>query len=820
MKFWMALLLMGTSLMAGWGRAERPDPAGHWAYLPVSAVTVPEVRDKAWPRSAVDAFLLAKMEAEGLPPAPDAEPGDLCRRAFFVLTGLPPQPEQVLAFEQAVAKTGMDAALAGLVDGLLASQHFGETWAQHWMDVVRYADGKGSEYDYPISGAWRYRDYLVRAWNADLPYDQFLREHLSGDLLPPRLVEQRNEALLATNWWHLGEAVNSPVDLAQDEAERMENTIDTLGKAFQGLTISCARCHDHKLDPVSMRDYYALYGMIAGSPLRRTWANDAALQAVADELRASRSAFEASHSPPAPGPLPSLPATEGQRVRVLGDFAGKPPAGWLVEGTVDFIPPENAIPRGVQPGLWSGLLSRKLPAWLRSPAFTIEHNYIDILATGEESMIQVIIDNYLLIKEPLYGALKVEIKSPGTWRWHRIPVGRWKGQRCVIELHTGKTLPSRDVLGVEDKASSQLGLRAVWLTDGPAWPAPAWDPLPAFPRWPGDPTLEAKIPAAERFLGISETEAWDVAVMKRGDPHKPLTQKAARRYLDYFPALHQPAASGSGRRELAEAILAKDNPLTLRVYINRLWHYVFGRGIVATTDNFGHLGTPPSHPAALDFLVRQFQEKHHLRTKAVLRELLLSRLWRQAALPPPPSDPDNKWLSVFPLRRLGAESIRDSILAVSDNLDPTLGGPPVPVPHEIIGELVPPNGPVDGQCRRSLYLERRRNFPQRFLAIFDRPPPQATKGNRDITNVPAQALALLNDPFVIDQARRWGVRVSGAPGPVEERLGRMHFQALGRPATGEEKADLRALLGDDPQADDWALIALSLFNQKEFIYVH
>ena len=176
-------------------------------------------------------------------------------------------------------------------------------------------------------------------------------------------------------------------------------------------------------------------------------------------------------------------------------------------------------------------------------------------------------------------------------------------------------------------------------------------------------------------------------------------------------------------------------------------------------------------------------------------------------------------LRISPLRRLGAESIRDSILAVSGSLDPTPGGPPVPVPHEIIGELVPPNGPVDGQCRRSLYLERRRNFPQRFLAIFDRPPPQATKGNRDVTNVPAQALALLNDPFVIDQARRWGARVSGTPGPLEERLGRMHFQALGRPATGEEKAALRALLGDDPQADDWALIALSLFNQKEFIYV-
>ncbi len=812
------LLLAVVALVSPASRAERPSPAGHWAYQPVREAAVPAVRDAEWPRTDVDRFFLAKMDANGLHPAPDATPEALCRRAHFTLTGLPPAPERVLAFARAVAASGLDAALAELVDELLASPHFGEKCAQHWMDVVHYADGKGSEYDYPIAGAWRYRDYLVRAFNADVPYDQFLREHLIGDLIPPRVVENRNESLLATCWWHMGEAVNSPVDLPNDEANRMESTIDTLGKGFQGLTMSCARCHDHKFDPVSTRDYYALYGIIAGSPTRRTWANEPALKTAADALRASRDAYDATQPKPDAIALPPLPQPDGRRVTVLGEFAEKLPDGWMVEGSTDLITVKDAVLRGALPGLWSGHLSRKLPAWMRSPEFTLDHDFIDVLVTGEDSMIQVIVDNYLIIKDPLYGRLKAEIKSPDGWRWHRMPVGRWKGQRCVVEVHTGKVQEHSNLLGVTDTDKAQFGLRAVWLTDGPEWPAPAWQAPPQINRWPGAPELEAKVPAAERFVGISEAAGRDVAVMNRGDAHQPLTKLATREYLDFFPALQRPVTSGTGRRELAEALLSEENPLTLRVYVNRLWHHVFGRGIVATTDNVGHLGLPPTHPECLDFLTMQFRKKHHLQTKSALRELLLSRLWRQAAIAPPATDPDNKWLSVSPLRRLDAESIRDTILAVTDDIDLTIGGAPIPVPHRLM-EKDPPSGPVDGQRRRSLYLERRRNYPQRFLAIFDRPSPQATMGCRDVTNVPAQSLALLNDPFVIEQAQRWAQRMAGAAGSVDERLARMHFKALGRPATDDELTALRSLAGDAAQPDAWALVALSLINQKEFIYV-
>ncbi len=802
-----------------WCLAERPAPTNHWAYQPVKAFPVPTVQDSKWPLTELDRFFLASMESHGLHPAADAPVEVLCRRMYFTVTGLPPSPAQVTAFAAAAASLGLDAALAKLVDELLASPHYGEKWAQHWMDVVRYADGKGSEYDYPITGAWRYRDYLVRAFNADVPYDQFLREHLMGDLMPPRVVEQRNESLLATCWWHLGEAVNSPVDVANDEADRMESTIDTLGKAFQGLTLSCARCHDHKVDPVSTRDYYALYGVIAGSPTRRTWANEPALKRVADQLRASRDAYDASQPRPTPIPLPALPAEETGRSVSLADFSERLPAGWMVEGAAEIISVNDAISRGALPGLWSGHLSRKLPAWVRSPGFTVDHDFIDVLATGEDSMIQIVIDNYLIIKNPLYGHLKQEIKSPGAWRWHRFSVGRWKGQRCVIEIHTGKTHSDFNVLGVTDTDKAQFGLRMVRHTNGAEWPQPSWEAPPQTIRWPGVPELEKQIPLAERFLGVSETEGWDIAVMNRGDAAKPLPGKVPRQYLEFFPALQHPVASGSGRRELADAILTEANPLTLRVYVNRLWQHVFGRGIVTTTDNFGHLGSPPSHPEVLDFLTQQFRQQHHLQTKSALREMLLSRLWRQATVTPPSSDPDNVWLSVFPLRRLDAESIRDSILAVSGDLDLKLGGEPIPVPHRIVGEMEPPNGPVDGQRRRSIYLERRRNFPQRFLSIFDRAPSQATKGTRDVTNVPAQSLALLNDPFVLEQAQRWGQRQMKSTSNVDERLAQMHAAALGRVGDAAELVALRSLLGDASQEESWTLVALSLFNQKEFLYV-
>jgi hypothetical protein len=790
----------------------------HWAFRPVGVSSAPPVANAAWPRTDIDRFLLARMEAAGVTPAGDAPPVALCRRAHFVLTGLPPDPQDVRAFLAAAAESGVEKALAGLVDALLGSPHFGERWARHWMDVMRYADGKGSEYDYPIPGAWRYRDYLIRAINADLPADQFLREHLIGDLLPPRIVDGRNEALLATAWWQLGESVNSPVDLPGDEAERMDNQIDVLGRAFHGLTLACARCHDHKFDPVTMRDYYGLFGIAAASPLRRTWANGPALDEWAAKLRRLRDAHDAAQPPPAPAAAAPLDIRDGE---LLGDFAVSAPDGWIAEGGVETVTAAQAPLRGVFPGLWSGLLSRKIPGWVRSPVFVIEHDFLNILAAGENSMIQVVIGNYHLIKNPLYGHLKGEIQTPGQWKWHRVPIGRWKGMRCTVEIHTGKTHTDFNVLGVEDAPNARFGLRAVVLTNGAELPAPPCV-MPQNPHpWPCAPEIEAQIPPPERFLGVSEAGGWDAPVFDRGEATKPLPVTAPRGYFELFGALRRPVLSGSGRRELADAVVSPENPLTARVYVNRLWAHVFGRGIVETADNFGGLGTPPSHPELLDHLAHRFMHVHHWSTKAALREMLLSHAWRTATQPPPECDPDNRLLSVHVPRRLEAECIRDAMLAAAQTLDRSLGGPPVPVPHRLahVGPMEPQSGPVDGNRRRSIYLEQRRNHPNRFLDVFDRPPALAPVGRREVTNVPAQALALLNDPFVLGQAEAWGRRMRDAPGTEDDRLAEMHLRAFGRPAAAEEIRRLRDLLEDPAVPENWSAVALAIFNQKEFIHV-
>jgi hypothetical protein len=281
--------------------------------------------------------------------------------------------------------------------------------------------------------------------------------------------------------------------------------------------------------------------------------------------------------------------------------------------------------------------------------------------------------------------------------------------------------------------------------------------------------------------------------------------------------------------ELAEAVASPDNPLTSRVIVNRLWHHLFGRGIVPTVDNFGVMGEPPSHPELLDFLADRFVREHKWSLKRAIREIVTSRAWRLSSAAAKPAgdaaktdpDPDNRLLSRFPLRRLEAEAIRDAMLAVAGTLDRKIGGPWIAVPHRLTGtgtgDYHPPNGPVDGERRRSLYLAVWRNFPCAFLEVFDRPPPSNTFGGRDVSNVPSQSLTLLNDPFVAGQAREWAKRVRSAEKSGEARVGLMFREALSRPPTDAETRAALALVGDDDKG--WDDLALAIFNLKEFLHV-
>jgi Protein of unknown function (DUF1553)/Protein of unknown function (DUF1549)/Planctomycete cytochrome C len=798
------------------GEKPKLDPTKHWAFQPVKRPPVPVVHAKDWPRSDVDRFLIAKLEAAKLTPSADANPATVARRVSFSLTGLPPTPADLMAI-----RSGGPDAISKYVDRLLASPQFGERWARHWMDLVRYADSCGHEYDYEFQGAWRYRDYLVRAFNTDLPFDRFTREQVAGDLLPPRVKDGRNEAVLGTGWWQLQEQAAAPVDLPNDEAERLDNQLDVLGKAFNGLTIGCARCHDHKFDPIRTKEYYGLFGIAAASPAHRTWANGPVFDEIATKLKTLRDELDAKREKPKPVKLPELKLRDNQKL--LGDFGTAQAEDWNLHGHAELVTPDNANLRGVPPGLWSGLLSRKLPAFVRSPQFILEHDHIDVLVQGQVSMVQVIVGNYQMVRGPIYDGLRKPVQA--SWQWVRFNVARWKGRRTHVELFTGKADPEHRIMHTHDHADSRFGLRAVVLSNGAPPPIPTSEKLDTPPDTfaKQSESLAKTIPDPERFIGIQDINGADLPVFARGDASKPKTEREPRRYLALANVQQPLPRSGSGRRELAEVLASSDNPLTSRVVVNRIWQHLFGTGIVSTVDNFGLLGEAPTHPELLDFLAHRFVHEHHWSMKKLIRELVLTRAFQIQSGPAPEADASNRLLSRFPLRRLEAEAIRDSILAVSGQLDLTLGGEPVPVPHNLGGtgsdggNNYPVSGPIDGQRRRSLYLAARRSFPSVFLDVFDKPASLTTFGKRDVSNVPTQALTLLNDPFVQQQAKAWGKQIRESRLLPDERVKTMFVAAFARESTDTETKRALDLVGQDDGG--WDDLALTLFNLKEFIHV-
>jgi hypothetical protein len=1319
-----------------------------WSFQPVTKPAVPTPKNAAWSRHPVDRFLLAKMEERGLQPASPADPRVLMRRLYFALTGLPPKPDEVERFVADPAD--LSDKLTLLTDRLLASPHFGERWARHWMDLVRYAETHGSEGDPEIREAWRYRDYLIRAFNADVPVDRLIREHIAGDLLPhPRLnrAEGLNESILGIASLRLNEHGFQPVDTLDDQVKTIENQIDVLSKAFQAQTVACARCHDHKFDPISQRDFYALYGVLASTrpaqvqvdtpelltknrdalaklkgeiktKLAEAWlaAGDDVpkkLQPGADtgddltqrvrELEKKLGEIEsaaraklteqrrgADAASPSPRPSPQGRGGGGGRP-VNGGSASKPPsasdskkdgevvslsprksagvrgnasselsnavalphpiARWSFEGNArdsigalhgelfgdanirngrlilngadayartaplvrdlkektleawvaladldqrgggvitvesangsifDSIvfaekaprkwvngsnhfrrskmldgPDETAAPgelihvavvyradnsiavhrngalyaepytpggpesalhtflagdahllfgrrhtggaraylagqidearlydraltagevaasfragpagvgeaeliavltseqrarrealkrelasakqevearlkktsmsnvlaeaakdeahplhawaklgrvsdaefgkaweefavqqtppadeggvrtvwnlaagddtqwfrsglqlpgiasstgefaleadgerivTGIYPaGVYSHALSQKHGGLFTSPRFKVESDWISVRALGGGgAAVRLIVDNYPLGINSIFPKAALENHEPG---WIRLDTNYRKGSWAYLEFGTvddltrpvaGKKKPEmsaggRSFFGVErvvfhDRKEPPRETNAVtaWLLAGAApksagelaarygallkeavraWrdnklsepqralldfaarrdllpntlgELPAVAPLVAEYR-----KREGEVPVPRRAPGVIETQAFDAPLMPRGD-HTRSGDPVPRGYLqvlgsgEFFaktdtrhgssapvpltPTLslggrEKPSAarsgsdapssataggsrlpllkgegrgegekhvrgSASGRLQLADAMASPTNPLTARVMVNRLWHQLFGRGLVPTVDNFGRLGDKPTHPELLDYLAVKFIEDGWS-TKKMIRFLVTSRAWQMSSESSARArevDPANELLSHFRVRRLEAEAIRDSLLAVSGELDATMFGRPVS---------------IGDQRRRSIYLAVRRTAMSPFLEVFDAAKPFTTQGQRDVTNVPAQSLALLNDPFVIHCAGRWAKSVvAQTPGAMAEaRVRRMFETALARPPSTVELEHARRYLAELTGEDAWRDFAQSLFNLKEFIYV-
>jgi hypothetical protein len=961
----------------------------HWAFQPVRKPTAPAVTDPSSSKTVLDRFIFSRLQQSGLSPARPADKRILMRRLSYVLTGLPPKAEEVDRFAEDLAPD----AYVRLVDRLLASPHFGEHWARHWLDLVRFGETRGYEWNYEIIGAWRYRDYLIRAFNADVPYNQLVREHVAGDLLEkPRLNTDDgiNESVIGTAFYRLGEAGHDDCIMFREIAlDVIDNEIDTLTKTFQGVTVSCARCHDHKLDPVPTEDYYGLYSILNSSrvvthtidlpqvnanrierlkllkqsirdELASLWKREARLtarymlasrpSAVAGAIRDLSSERLQSWTKALTAPVeemdqPSYPWANlmcrtasneqylaGEATRLVSQyrreaierdtfnrgnfqevatFADKAPDGWKATGNsaegsiarsgdITIHPEGDKALKNILPqGFYTNLESGRLNGALRSPDLAKDKKFISVRVMGGNlGARRTVIDNcaigenYKVFENDSLKWVKLETFA----KEQRLPV--------FVELVTrsdNPRLPDRPGVlkppqnQLLDDARSYFGITTAVAHDVPETPRETlshmlplfergvpskWGLLAnayqsriqeAIDRWskhtandddvrwldwlvqndllPNQTTatpklqqliseyraVESKIPAPRVVEGLADKGAGTEFPILIGGNAKTYGEPAPRRFLQQILGKAPLDTAGSGRRELAEIIASPENPLTARVMVNRIWQHIFGRGIVGSVDNFGTIGDKPTHPELLDYLAQEFVTQGWS-IKKMIRSMVLSETFRQSGeinAKARELDPQNALLHHYPLRRLEAESIRDSILSASGELKGALFGPSTQ-PHrdqpQDYRRLF--SGPLDGNGRRSLYLKVTRMEGMRFLETFDYPSAMAARGSRDVTNVPTQALTLLNDPFVVAEAEQCAKRLLKSPAEsIDARIEQLFATALGRRPNSVEQERFRGLASElaslhrvprEELLDSlpvWKDLAHTIFNMKEFIYV-
>ncbi|MGB8167855.1 MAG: DUF1549 and DUF1553 domain-containing protein [Chthoniobacteraceae bacterium] len=652
-----AVLAFGTAVAE-----EKP-----WSFAPVRKPAAPKVAVMAWCRDAVDLFILSKIEAKKLTPNPDADRTTLLRRATFDLTGLPPTPEEIDSFVRDPAND--DQAFARVLDRLLASPRFGERWARHWLDVVHYADSVGRTMNAAFPYAFRYRDYVIDAFNKDKPFNRFVAEQIAGDLLPARTTEERRENLMATGFLTMGAVDLSDAGGEQFAMDRVDDQIDVTTRAVLGLTVSCARCHNHKTDPIKQRDYYALAGIFYST---ETW----------------------------PG------------------VAGKGELG--PNGYVD----EDRLLR--------------LPAAAASSASA---------ARGRTAA----------------------------------PVG----------------------------AS-----------------AASMDAMMDVQRGKGYPTVFAFRP--DRAMGVLEGDIRDCAIRIKGDPNDlGDTPKRGAFAVPGLPALPAIPEKVSGRLQLAQWLTAPENPLTARVFVNRAWQHLFGRGLVRTVDDFGLTGEAPSNPELLDHLATRFAEGGWS-VKKLLRALMLSRTYRLSSAGDAVRekiDGANELYWRAEVRRLELEPIRDTLLLVGGELK-------VERPEGIqvagfggkgrearLRSLMSEDAPV-----RTIYLPALRSMLPSMHELFDFPDPSQIKGQREVTTIASQALFFMNNSLVEEVAQNAATRLLAEKGDDEKRVRLAWLRVLSREPTREEIADtlafLKSLNRDGDTRYRWTTFVQALLASAEFRYLH
>ena len=682
-----------------------------WSFVPVSEPAIPTVQNKAWPRNAIDSFLLARMEQVGIKPAADASPRTLLRRVTFDLTGLPPTPAEMDAF---LADKSPEA-FEKVIDRLLESPRYGERWGRHWLDVVRYADTSGNASDYPVPQAYRYRDWVIRAFNRDLPYDQFLREQLAGDLLPGGTDAERFDRTVATGYLAIARRFGG--DRKGEHHLTLEDTIDNVGRAMLGASIACARCHDHKFDPFTMSDYYGLYGI-----------------------------FESTRYP--------YPGAEADKKQA------------------DFV------------------------------VLLTPHEIESVLAPYREKV----------------AAIEAEVKSLEA------ALAEVKQQADSPEKTAAVDAAAKLVAEAQKKRTAVL----------------------------------AEAPALPDAYAVADGKAANTKMQLRGDP-KRLGDETPRHFPAVLGGQTLPVdAETSGRLQLAEWITDPGNPLTARVMVNRIWQYHFGRGIVPTPNDFGVRGQAPTHPELLDYLASQFV-KGGWSIKSMHKLILLSHAWHldsgftsvetsptNSTEAPTPStlnvidiaknqevDPGNDLFWKFSRSRLDAESIRDTLLFVSGELDESPAGTH-PFPPQRTWGWTQHNPFVASYetRRRSVYLMQQRLKKNAYLALFDGADPSSSTGVRLPSTTPLQALFAMNDPLAHALSEKFASRILSLATDDQSRVAAAYQLTLNRPPGTDEQQECVDFLEtyrdklvelktplDQVESKAWAALARALLSCNEFIFV-
>jgi hypothetical protein len=792
----------------------------HWAYQPPEATTPPVVEDTSWPINDVDRFVLGRLEAESLRPVSEADRGTLIRRLSFDLIGLPPTPEEVDAFLADASPT----AYEDLVDRLLASPHFGERWGRHWLDVSRFAES------FTLRGlilgeAWRYRDFVIDAFNDDMPFDRFVREQVAGDLMPAESLEDRRRQRIATGFLALGNTNLEEQDKEQLRMDVVDEQVDTIGKALLGQTIGCARCHDHKFDPIPTADYYALAGILRNAramnhanvsewievPLPMEPDREAAVKAHQQAVAALEARVEEGRAKagerPAGGVLaladaPGIVVDDAQAGKV-GNWADSTYSGtFLGEG---YLHDENAgkgektltfqpdIPEAGPFEVWLAYS----PGGSRAKAVPVS-----ILSADGETTIP-----FDMSKPP---PIDGRYASLGRFRFESNDQGfvqiSNEGTSGHVTADAVLFIPASEADGL-----SSVSLAAVDEADEAA----TLKALEAELK-----RLREDAPPRDMALSVlEEEEIGDSRIHIRGTVHS-LGDEVPRGFLRVatFGAVAPLPDDESGRLELADWIASPENPLTARVIVNRAWHWIFGSGLVRTVDNFGTTGESPSHPELLDTLAVRFMDEGWS-IKSLVRTIVLSRTYRLSTDDDPTAladDPENRLLWRMNRRRLEAECIRDAILSASGQLDRAMGGRTFPA------DLKADYGFDHADERRSVYAPVFRNALPELFEAFDFADPSMVVGRRNSSTVAPQALFLLNHPFVIEQSRAAARRLlAEVPEGDGARVDRAYRLLLGRRPTDDERLiALRFLDGRGDDAEDaYALLIQALFASIDFRYL-